>query len=319
MRHLFPSSSRLTSSFLVKIPNHSFYNHTLFDPFRTIMIKPTETLSDGSRASPSPTYRHKWTVEQRLTLTMLHESYKNNWKEITSVFNHIHKSDLRRCGGLRTAVVQTQCHDMRKKFDAAAALRRLQDTLSPNERSKLVSQPKLEKKAKEIGIQLNVMRPTNTLMFDKHNASGRNRKRADRIDDRRTDFLPYQSDDESQRAPQTHIEHTLTILPKTPTKSNGKHQYNGPLTPPDSRERKIQRLTADKRLAQIGFRAFTPQSQGTYCSVLGIRGKSLTICCSKAFYLSFYELTYPAGAFLNCPTVPLARDLDVTTYRREAL
>lgn len=233
-------------------------------------------LSDGSRdETPTPTSKHSWTIQQRLTLAMLAESYNNHWEEKTSIFNRFHRSDLRR--GLRKAVIIAQSSEMRSRkwFDAAASLRKLQATLSPYDRSKLVSGAGLEKTANELGIQLSARGPSDSSnrsrMSDKPDAPGREmkRKRADPIDNAKTDFFP--SDDETVSELQTVLGPTL--YPKTPTKPNGKQQNKGLLTPPDSRERKTIRLTADKRLAQIGFRAFTTQSQGTYSSVLGIRGE----------------------------------------------
>lgn len=226
--------------------------------------------------------RHNWTTEQRLTLAVL-ASYGNDWRQLTSVFNRFHRSDLRRCGGLRTAVVATQYHDMRHWFDAAGAAKKLHTTLSPYDRSKRVSRARLEKEANEIGIALKT--------------TGCKRKRADPTYDDRTDFLPSQSDDESRETPHLQTGQDITFHPKTPLKANSKQQANGLLTPPDSGERKKIRLTTDKRLARIGFRAFTAKTQGTYTPALGIR----------------------AGAFLNSPTIPLARDLEATKFREEAL
>lgn len=267
-------------------------------------VQPTSrALSDGSREeTPCPTYKHSWTVQQRLTLTMLAESYSNNWDELTSVFNNFHKSDLRRCGGLRRVVIVTQYHDMRRKFDAAAALRQLQVTLSPYERSSLVSLGGLEKKAKEIGIQLKAKVSTDVLIGsgipDSHdNLRHRKRKHANLKDDSRTDFLPDESDNENRTATGIQMVQGVTHLPQTPIKINSKQQYNGLLTPPDSKKRKLPSITAAKRLAEIGFRAFTAESQGTYSSIVGIR----------------------AGAFRDCPDIPLARHLSVTKYREEAL
>ena len=267
-------------------------------------VQPTSrALSDGSREeTPCPTYKHSWTVQQRLTLTMLAESYSNNWDELTSVFNNFHKSDLRRCGGLRRVVVVTQYHDMRRKFDAAAALRQLQITLSPYERSSLASLDGLEKKAKEIDIQLKAKGSIDVSnksgIADKHdNPVHRKRKRANPKDDSRTDFLPSESDNEERTGAGLQMVQGVTHLPETPTKINGKRQYDGLLTPPDSKKRKLPSLTAAKRLADIGFRAFTAESQRTYSSALGIR----------------------AGAFRDCPDIPHARHLSVTKYREEAL
>ena len=263
----------------------------------------SKPLSDGSRdETPVPTYKHKWTVEQRITLAMLAESYTNNWDELTLVFNHWHRSDLRRCGGLRRAVVYTQYRDMRTKFNAAAASRRLQDSLSPYERASLASLGGLQKKANEIGIRLEAKGSMNILnqsrILDEHDKPGRpKRKRAEPIDDSRTDFLPDCSGDESGTAADLRFLRGLPHLPKTPTRNNSQQERNGLLTPPDSRKRKMPRLTTDKRLAGIGFRAFHAQSQGTYSSALGIR----------------------AGAFLNSPDIPLARDMNLTRYREEAL
>ena len=255
-------------------------------------------LSDGSRdETPTPTYKHRWTVEQRLTLTMLAESYSNKWNELTKVFNHAHKSDLRRCGGLRVAVVNTQFNDMRRKIDAVAALRRVQATLSPYDRTSLVSPAVIEKKAEEVGIQLIARRPTDTSsrgnLTDDDAQGGQKRKRFDPYDDRRTDFLP---DNPIRIAPGLQTLRDLPLTPKTPTKIDANQHYSL-LTPPDSRERKIPRLITNKRLASIGFRAFTTASQGTYTPSLGIR----------------------AGGFLNCPKIPLAHDLEVSRYREEAL
>lgn len=240
-------------------------------------VKPaSKALSDGSRdETPTPTYKHSWTVEQRLKLAMLAEAYSNDWNEKTFVFNHVHKSGLRHW--LRKVVLITQSNHMKKKnFDAAASLRGLQATLSPYDRSNLVSRRVLEKKALDINIKLRAKETTDTSfrsrMSDKHDAPGRKRKRVDLLDDTRTDFLPDPPQEENQIVSTLQTGHGLTLLPKTPTKINGQTQQTGLLTPPDSRERKRQCLTADKRLAQIGFRAFTAASQGTYSPVLGIRG-----------------------------------------------
>ena len=172
----------------------------------------------------------------------------------------------------------------RKNFDAAEAFRQLQSTLSSYERSIHLIRLQLEKKANEIGIDLITKRSTK-------------RKHFDLVDDSRTEFCPDQSDVDSQITLVPQTDNELTLSPKTPTKSKAKNQNIGLLTPPDSKRRKVQPFTVDKRLAQIGFRAFTTQSQGSFTSALGIR----------------------AGAFLNSPTIPLAQDLTDGKYRAEVL
>ena len=245
-------------------------------------VRPTlKALSDGSRdESPTPTYKHRWTLPQRITLAMLAENYSNSWDDITSVFNRFHVSDLRKCGGLRRPVVYTQYRHIKRYFNLEAALRQLQQTLSPYERTKLASRAHLEQKAVVIGVQLIEKKLTDIScqggLSGRHDISGRNkRKRVDILDDAKTHYLPDE----------------------TPTKATGKQQQNGLPTPPDSRQRKIPRLTLEKKLARIGFRAFTSQTQGRYSSALGIR----------------------AGAFLNCLDIPLAADRSATEYREEAL
>ena len=263
----------------------------------------SKALSDGSRnETPIPTYRHRWTVEQRITLAMLAEAYINNWDELTLVFNHWHKRDLRRCGGLRRAVVYTQYRDMRATFDGPAELKRLQDSLSPYDRSSLASLDGLQKKANEIGIRLEAKKSIdisnqNRTRNEHDKPERQTRKRANPVDDSRTDFLPDYSGDECKTVADFRLLRGLVHLPKTPTKNDGQQERSGLLTPPNSRKRKMPRLAVDKKLAGIGFRAFTAESQGTYSSALGIR----------------------AGAFLNCPNIPLARDLSLTRYREEAL
>lgn len=214
----------------------------------------SKALSDGSRdESPTPTYKHRWTLPQRITLAMLAENYSNSWDDITSVFNRFHVSDLRKCGGLRRPVVYTQYRHIRRCFNLEAALRQLHATLSPYERTKLASRAHLEQKAVEIEVQLIEKKLTDIScqggLSGRHDVSGRNKRK--RVD----------------------------------------------LTPPDSRQRKIPRLTLEKKLARIGFRAFTSQTQGTYSSALGIR----------------------ARAFLNYSDIPLAADRSATEYREEAL
>ena len=245
-------------------------NVNLEDSQRPVRKLVSKALSDGSRAeTPSPTYKHRWSVEQRHTLAMLADRYQNNWEEITSVFNNVHKSDLQRSGargGLRKVVICAQWNHMKKYMDIAASVKKSQATLSPYDRSKLV------KKANDVGVQLKARKP----MDSSENSPGHKRKRADTIDDGRTIPLSNPSDDEGQRVFDMQTVPGLT-LPMTPRHSNGKAQDNGLRTPPDSRQRKVSRLTADKRLAVIGFRAFTPQSQGKYSSALGIRGMLLYI------------------------------------------
>ena len=274
-------------------PMNMELNHHVKDEFNEI------NLQAGQLQTVINPYKHKWTLEQRVTLAMLAENYSNNWKDLTCVFNQFHAPDLQECGGLRTAVVSTQFGDMRRYFDAEASMRELQATLSPCDRLKLASRAQLEEKAKEIGVQLIALTPTSTSnrlrLFNSLDASKSNkRKRDTRIDDARTDYL---SDEEKRTAHGFQTGHGLFHLPKTPTKQSGRQQLNGLLTPPDSKKRKIARLTTEKKLAGIGFRAFTAQSQGIYSSALGIR----------------------AGAFLNCPNIPLARDLTFAKYREEAL
>ena len=230
-----------------------------------------KALSDGSRdETPTQRYRHTWTTEHRLTLAILAECYSNKWSEKTYVFNHFHRADLRRCGGLRQAVIFTQYNDMRRWFNAAENLLRLQATLAPYERSKLASQPGLEKAALDIGILLSSKKATassNRIMV----ANPHNRSRCKRKRDR-TDFLPERSDEENQTTSHVGNLQSLTLLPKTPTKRNGKRQEAALPTPPDSKKRKIPQPTVHKKLARIGFRAVTVQTQGMYSSVLGIRG-----------------------------------------------
>ena len=220
-----------------------------------------KVLSDGSREDTRRLPpNHKWTVDQRLTLSILRENYNNSWMDLTAVFNHCHKSDLGR-RRLRSIVLDTQYRDMkRKKIDASAAFAQAQASLSPYERSSQVTRLELEKKANEIGINL----------ISKESIK---RKRVDSAND------------------------DLTFPPKTPTKPQAKNQINGILTPPSSKRRKVQTFTVDKKLAQIGFRAFTTQSQGSFTSALGIR----------------------AGAFRSSPTIPLAQDLTEPKYRAEVL
>ena len=246
----------------------------------------SKALSDGSREeSPLHTYKHRWTIEQRITLAILAETYSNNWDDITCVFNRCHRSGLRKCGGLRKAVLYAQIHDMRKKLNLEAALRNL------------ASRAHLEQKAIEIGVHLKPKSPTYfSYRGGLRDRYGNKRKRDDRPDDSRTDYLPDAIDNGIRTGfePQTM---NYLVLPKTPTKITGKQQHNGLLTPPDSRDRKIPQFTLEKKLAKIGFRAFTSQTQGTYSAALGIR----------------------AGAFLNCSDIPLAADHSTTTYREEAL
>ena len=205
----------------------------------------------------------------------------NTWDDLAAVFNNYHKSDLRR-GRLRTVVVAAQFCDMqRKNFDAAAAYRQLQPTLPSYERSVHLTRLQLEKKANEIGIVLTTKGPTK-------------RKRVDLNDDSGTDFL---SDNGNQKMLDSQPTIDLTLRPETPTKGPNQKQSNGLLTPPDSKRRQIGTFTVDKKLAQIGFRASTSQSQGSFDSALGIR----------------------AGAFLNSPTIPLAQNLAEARYRAEAL
>ena len=150
-------------------------------------MKPnSKALSDGSHEeTPSPTYKHRWTVEQRLTLAMLAEFYNNPWNELTPVFNKFHESDLRHCRGLRRVAVVAQWSHIKRWFDVAGTLQQLQTTLSPYDRVKLASRPGLEKKAREIGIHLNGKGPTDSSirskMPDKHDVPGGKRKRADSI------------------------------------------------------------------------------------------------------------------------------------------
>lgn len=256
------------------------------DAQRSTLKPATKALSDGSHEeTPSPSYKHSWTVEQRLTLAMLAQSYSNNWNDLTAVFNRFHKADLRHCGGLRRAVVNTQWNEMRRWFDAAAALTRLQAALPPYDKSKLVTIAALERKASEIGVKLvtkgRMDSSTRRRVTEKHVAPGAKRKRAESMDDGRTDFLPHWPENDSQTVCRPKPVYSLSLHPKTPTKANIQ-QNEGLLTPPDSGEPKKQRFTADKKLAQIGFRALTAQSQGTYSLSLGIRGE-LLIISSKSF------------------------------------
>ncbi|KAM0796452.1 hypothetical protein BDR22DRAFT_825231 [Usnea florida] len=204
-----------------------------------LSVKSTaKALSDGSRdETPTHKYRHTWTTEHRLTLAILAECYSNKWSEKTYVFNHFHRADLRRCGGLRQAVVVAQYNDMRTWFDAAENLLRLQAILAPYERSKLASQPGLEKAALDIGIQLILKKATassnRTTIANPHKRSECKRKRD------RTDFLPDRSDDENQTA--SHVDNlpSVTLLPMTPTKQTAQRHETGLLTPPDSKKKEI--------------------------------------------------------------------------------
>ena len=225
-----------------------------FEDEQPIIVRPTaKALSDGSRdETPTPKYRHTWTKAQRITLAILAENYSNKWSERTAVFNYLHRSDLRGSGGLRDVVVATQFHDMKRRC--------LYDRV-------LAPHPRLEKAALHIGIRLQKATAShNGTRANPYERSGCKRKRE------RTDFLPDRSDDENQSASHVEILHSLTLPPKTPTKRNGKRDEIALLTPPDSKKRKIPQPTVDKKLARIGFRAFTEQTQGKYSSVLGIRG-----------------------------------------------
>ena len=235
-----------------------------------LSVRPkAKALSDGSRdETPTPKYRHKWTKAQRTTLAILAENYSNEWSERTAVFNHFHRSDLRRSGGLRDVVVLTQFHDMRRRYSY--------------DRPKLAPQPELEKAALHIGIQLSLKKATASSnrikIANPPNRSGCKRKRD------RTDFLPDQSDEENQTASHVGNLQSLTVLPKTPTRRNGKGQETVLLTPPDSKKRKVPQPTVHKKLARVGFRAVTVQTQGKYSSVLGIRG---------TWTESFWTITFP--------------------------
>lgn len=229
-------------------------NLTIEDEQPSTVKHAAKALSDGSREeSPTLSYKHKWTSRQRSTLAILAEIYSNSWSERTAVFNHFHRFDFRESGGLRKSVVATQFHNMRRRC--------LYDRLE------LALQPGLEKAALDIGIRLKKATASRNgiTMATPHNRPGYKRKRD------RTDFLPEPSDDENQTA-YVEQQNGSNILPKTPTKQNDKRFKSGPLTPPDSRDRKPQQLTIDKRLARIGFRASTTCSQGKYSSILGIRG-----------------------------------------------
>ena len=276
-------------------------NHEDIEDYqRQTVPKAPKPLSDGSREeTPFHKYRHNWTTGQRLTLALLAEAFDNAWQDITSVFNHVHRSELRRCGGLRSIVVYTQYRDMlRHHFDIEAVTRKFQSTSSPCLRPQLLTTFRLQEKANEIGVKLIAKRPTEIskkrTFVDDGKFSTRKRPQ---FEDLRTDFLPSPSPTTKEEAPYLQVTYDLPTHPKTPQKTNSNEVNRGIHTPPDSRERNLRHTTTDKRLARIGFRAITAKSQGLYDPVLGLR----------------------AGAFLNSQNIPLVRDVDALRYQAEAL
>ena len=258
-----------------------------------------DLTNDYSKIEHKP--RHKWTVEQHITLAFLAKLYENPWKDITNVFNNyfaIHN-------GLSPGALESMYYDMERGKTGKDAIKLLQRTAftfiaEPTR----VDQAAIEQTATKLGYQL-IKRPLGVLFEGlKPPKKQRRAKRKAPVLEEDTDFL---SEPEATRRAPKKRQHPNTI-PQTPDSHNSLGARNGLLTPPMTISRQSvpspkrpaviisqQSVATPKWLPPIAYRAFCSRSQGSYTKEQG----------------------FCAGAFMDSE-VPLPPDPKSPEYLNEA-
>jgi len=235
----------------------------------------------SEEGTPSPPPRHKWTIEERVTLALLAGHYQMGSTNITRILQQCHMVNVRANRRPSVRTVMAQWAWMRPWFTEADALRELTSESPPygSDKSKLVGQDILEEKARVLGIECIVGAQRNRTLTRQRKEPLISTKRKLRIpgpdvEAKSGEPSPNLSGTETDFLPLTPKRQCHGLARRTPPDRDTKARGHGLLTPPSSSKTTQQRTTQrSKRLPSIAFRAYDVSSQGTN-SIDGFRAGS---------------------------------------------
>lgn len=230
----------------------------------------TRASSSSNSGTPSPPPRHKWTIEERVTLAILAGYYQMNWSDVVRLLHRCHMTNMRARKRLSERSIIAQWFWMRPFFTEQDAFREL-DSASPpygSEKSKLISQALLEKKARSMGIKLIVrVHKSQTLTIIQQKSPTTIKRKLSMLGpyfgavDDNPDSNPSAA--ETDFLPRTPKKQCQVFVSSTPANRAIRSPENGMLTPASTLQSTQAHFIAQtRRLPQIAFRTFSQDSQG---------------------------------------------------------
>ena len=271
-----------------------------------IPLKQSLALSDNEiNRFKRPVVKHKWTLEQKLTLSILVRWYSNNWRDKTRIFNaYFHGARLPENANRSFSenVLRAMWHDIDHKRHINSTLQTiwLNTAFSPSSSDWAVPRAALEDCAVKLDLSLQKHTSLNDsdtreyLVNEEPLRPQRGTKRKRCVHSFRGLSFDNESDFNYTPLHQRRLHSPLQI----PSKAGIRRSEAQLLTPPSSSQRinSFNQSHLDKRLPRFAFRAFNNSSQG--------------LNSSKGFR---------AGRFKEVFAIPSPPDIRSQTYRDDAL
>ena len=216
--------------------------------------------NDYSAVTRNPS--NVWTPNQKIILAWLAASTKNNWKQVTEIFNCCFGDELPTKMGLSVGAITSMWRSMDLTPDEMAAIKGIQvaPTYSQSISFEAVTRTLLSNIACNLKIPLSQDVSKLSLLSNGAIRPKLSRKRkADNIQESTSEssgMVDLESDSER----------ICTGMPHTPKKSYTRHPANPYPTPTSPRPEK---QPASSQLPRLGFRAFSEQSHGINDAVAG--------------------------------------------------
>ena len=219
---------------------------------------------------------HRWTVTQHIYLIFMARLYENAWPEITAVFNEFFLSELGHPDRLSSGALASMYYDIKRGILGKDAMKLLRRTaFSFLREPTLVDQDSIERTATKLGIHLIKRLPG---ALSKPPKKQRRPKRKAVVLEEDTDFLSERAS--TPRTPKKRKQ--PDPIPQTPDS----HSYLGApdalLTPPPTiTHQSVHKpkplpatigqpsVATPKWLPPVAYRAFSPQSQGSFSKEQG--------------------------------------------------
>lgn len=250
---------------------------------------------------------HKWTLEQKFTLSILVRWYLNTWKEKTILFNAYFIGAKLSAGSSRLfseKAIRAMWHDLSRKKDTDGTWKMIwQDTaFSKASSAWAVARAALENIANELGLVLQKRTSTSIDSSDiRIPLIYKGIRRPQRVTKRKRYHLPSRdssSENEEGTVFPLVSKRRLSDIIQTPTKAGTRRGKIPLLTPPSSSQKPElpHRIHNPSRIPKLVFRAFCDKSQGINSST-----------CIRA------------GSFMNSTNVPPPISSKSPTFKKHAL
>jgi len=272
-------------------------------PLTTQSLHSSEEVTDFVRPH---LVNHKWTLEQKFTLSILVRWYLNTWKEKTILFNAYFIGAKLSAGSSRLfseKAIRAMWHDLSRKKDTDGTSKMIwQDTaFSKASSAWAVARAALEHIANELGLVLQKRTSTSIDVSDiRIPLIYQGIPRPQRVTKRKSYHLPSRdssSENEEGTVFPLVSKRRLSDVIQTPTKAGTRRGKISLLTPPSSSQKPElpHRIHNPSQIPKLVFRAFCDKSQGINSST-----------CIRA------------GSFMNS-TIPPPISSKSPTFKKHAL